>query len=369
MNQDKELISIEGQAITRIEFRNQPVITFRMIDQLHERPETTARQTFNRNKERFIENEDFFYITYEERGKILPVCETYGQNDRSTQIFLTESGYLLLVKVFNDDRSWKVQRALIKSYFALKSADFGQNLSQIQQTLGKDRLVLPDKRELDGLVRREVRRIVTGDGTIDNIYGFDGGTMGIIEKDGGKFVAIQSVCEELDLDWESQRQLLEKDPVLNSKMATLSTTAKDGKQVEIVCLPIVHLNGWLFRIDASQYKGTRRAKLLRYQRECYQILFNHYFDEDIRFSNSLIEQHLTENRRILRKERLLMAEEQKLERLAMREARRIDAGETTIFDLSGTHRFMVAVFEALDKIAVKRLTPTSKKTRLKKELC
>ena len=35
-------------------------------------------------------------------------------------VFLTETGYLMLVKVFDDDLSWQVQRQLVRRYFAAK---------------------------------------------------------------------------------------------------------------------------------------------------------------------------------------------------------------------------------------------------------
>ncbi|MBU0994855.1 MAG: ORF6N domain-containing protein [Proteobacteria bacterium] len=165
MRQNQELIQIEDKEISLLEYRSKPVITLRMVDELHERPESTARQSFNRNKERFIENEDYFFLPYEEWEKFLPVYETYGQNNRSSQIFLTQSGYLLLVKVFNDDLSWKIQRALVKSYFTIKTA---HTLSQSQQTMRKERLFLTEKRRFEKLVEAETRRIFNGESKIED---------------------------------------------------------------------------------------------------------------------------------------------------------------------------------------------------------
>ena len=128
MDKYEGLINIEGHKIKRIEFKNQSVVTFRMVDELHQRPESTARQAFNRNKGRFIENEDYFYLPYDEWKDFSGVCETYasknenqvednfsgvhimdGSKNHYHQIFLTQSGYLLLAKAFNDDLAWKIQ--------------------------------------------------------------------------------------------------------------------------------------------------------------------------------------------------------------------------------------------------------------------
>lgn len=108
-----ELIKINNKEIAVKEYSSQRVITFKEIDELHERPEGTARQTFNRNKERFAEGRDYF------------VCQTYeaakmGYTAPNGMNFITESGYLMLVKPFNDDLSWTVQRQLVDTYFKAK---------------------------------------------------------------------------------------------------------------------------------------------------------------------------------------------------------------------------------------------------------
>ncbi len=93
-----------------------------MIDELHERPEGTARKSFNRHKKRLVANEDFFDVPYKEWSRITAVHERDGGDagQRNNMIFLTESGYLMIVKPFGDDLAWKVQRALVRNYFAAR---------------------------------------------------------------------------------------------------------------------------------------------------------------------------------------------------------------------------------------------------------
>lgn len=96
------------------EFEGKRVVTFKDVDELHQRPEGTARVTFNRHKKRFVEGEDFF------------VCESYeaekmGFTAPNGLTLLTESGYLMLVKPFSDDLSWEVQRQLVNIYFRAKN--------------------------------------------------------------------------------------------------------------------------------------------------------------------------------------------------------------------------------------------------------
>lgn len=57
----------------------------------------------------------------------------------------------------------------------------------------------------------------------------------------------------------------------------LSTSvAADGKMREMLCLPVKYVFGWLFRIDSRNVKEEARENLLRYQNQCYDILYNYF---------------------------------------------------------------------------------------------
>lgn len=98
-------------------YNGQRVVTFKDIDTVHERPEGTARKRFADNRERFIEGTDYFVVT----PKILEESQKsekrtsgiYEVNPRGTA-FITESGYLMIVKSFTDDLAWTVQRKLVE---------------------------------------------------------------------------------------------------------------------------------------------------------------------------------------------------------------------------------------------------------------
>lgn len=129
-------IVVEGVELDRILYRGQPVLTLPQIDNVHQRPDGTARKTFNRNRNRFVLEEDFFEVPYEEWSKILTVRLTDDQRPdrkggrRGSLIMLRKSGYLLLVKPMNDDRAWFVQRELVKSYFELEEIKRGAGASR-----------------------------------------------------------------------------------------------------------------------------------------------------------------------------------------------------------------------------------------------
>ena len=54
------LIKINNKDLQIKEFKKQRVVTFKDIDMVHERTDGTAKRNFSENKERFIENIDYF---------------------------------------------------------------------------------------------------------------------------------------------------------------------------------------------------------------------------------------------------------------------------------------------------------------------
>lgn len=104
-------LHIAGIALTPVEHQSRRVMTLAMIDQVHQRPDGTARRNFNSNKGRLIEGEDYF-VRNSSEARDLGVTAPNGL------VLLTESGYSMLVKSFTDDLAWDVQRQLVKSYFA-----------------------------------------------------------------------------------------------------------------------------------------------------------------------------------------------------------------------------------------------------------
>lgn len=106
-------------------YQGQRVVTFKDIDAVHERPEGTADRNFRENKDKFIQNEDYFCLSkshnHEIRGLEIP--------NRGITV-VTEQGYLMLVKSFTDDLAWDVQRQLVKSYFRKKQPLYWQETRQ-----------------------------------------------------------------------------------------------------------------------------------------------------------------------------------------------------------------------------------------------
>lgn len=114
---NNQLIKINNTDLLVKEFKGQRVVTFKDIDMLHERVEGTAKRNFNENKEHLIKDIDYFEVRQSDvqRNEI----RTLEIPNRGIT-FLTESGYLMLVKSLQDDLAWKVQRELVNNYFRVK---------------------------------------------------------------------------------------------------------------------------------------------------------------------------------------------------------------------------------------------------------
>ena len=110
------------------------------------------------------------------------------------------------------------------------------------------------------------------------VFKFENADLQIVREPSGRIlVVMKPICEALGIDWSTQREIIKQDPVLNSVMGIMPTTGADGKQYEMFCLPLDYLNGWLFKINANRYKGDdRREVIIRYQRECYRVLADHF---------------------------------------------------------------------------------------------
>ena len=52
------------------------------------------------------------------------------------------------------------------------------------------------------------------------------------ERTGVVYIPCKPICEAIGMDWDSQRQKIQQDEVLNSVAVQITVTANDGKQRE-----------------------------------------------------------------------------------------------------------------------------------------
>ena len=140
-----ELVKIENKELTVKEWNGQRVVTAWDIAELHEKAVNDVTKNFKNNKEKFILGEDYFIINKNDISeRKISVQDFIPNNVKSIPLF-TESGYLMLVKTFNDDLSWKIQRILIKSYFKIK--ELAENNFKVPKTFKEALLLAVEQQE------------------------------------------------------------------------------------------------------------------------------------------------------------------------------------------------------------------------------
>ena len=88
---------------------------------------------------------------------------------------------------------------------------------------------------------------------------------------GEVFIPIRPVCDNLGVTLAGQRERINRDPVLSEEVTSISVTLTQQAR-EMICLPLKFIPGWLFGINANRVKPVIRERLIRYQRECYDVL-------------------------------------------------------------------------------------------------
>ena len=113
-------IVIFNKEIEIKEYNGERVITAYDIAELHGRDVKVINQQFNNNRNKFVENEDYFVANRNLIHKLKSLTLVNNLQNLKEIILFTDTGYLLLTKTFNDELSWKIQRELVKAYFKLK---------------------------------------------------------------------------------------------------------------------------------------------------------------------------------------------------------------------------------------------------------
>lgn len=96
-----------------------------------------------------------------------------------------------------------------------------------------------------------------------------------VVKDDKRYIVPKQICQNLDIDWEGQRQKIQRDSVLSQGACVIKVPTPGGQQ-EAMCLPIEYLNGWLFGIDDSRVKPEIRDTVIAYKKECYLVLYEYF---------------------------------------------------------------------------------------------
>lgn len=107
------------------------------------------------------------------------------------------------------------------------------------------------------------------------VISFHGSELITLKVDDVIYTAVRPIVEALGLSWGSQQRKLE-----NSKEKFncyhMTTVAQDGKNREMLCIPIKKLNGWLFGLNPNKVRADLKERLENYQEECFLALWDYW---------------------------------------------------------------------------------------------
>ena len=110
-----------------------------------------------------------------------------------------------------------------------------------------------------------------------NVAIVNGISLQVLQDEREQLVAVKPVCEILGVDFSAQRAKLKEHPIFGSTMVLSTTVGADGKEREMVCIPLQFFPGWLFSINPDNVKEEARERLIEYQLECNKVLFDYFF--------------------------------------------------------------------------------------------
>lgn len=85
-------------------------------------------------------------------------------------------------------------------------------------------------------------------------------------------VPIRPICQALGVSIPDQRKKLKAHPILSSVLRLAPMNGADGKQYEMLCLPLKYAIGWVFTIQPNNIRPESRDRLIAAQKKCYEAL-------------------------------------------------------------------------------------------------
>ncbi|MCW9716751.1 phage antirepressor N-terminal domain-containing protein [Avibacterium sp. 21-594] len=104
---------------------------------------------------------------------------------------------------------------------------------------------------------------------------FLGKEITLVDNNGIAYVAMREIVEGIGLEWSRQhKKLVNQSQKFNC--VHMTTVAQDGKNREMLCMPIKKLNGWLFSINPNKVRADLKTRLEEYQEECFLALWDYW---------------------------------------------------------------------------------------------
>ena len=95
-------------------------------------------------------------------------------------------------------------------------------------------------------------------------------------EQGEVLIPIRPICDALGVNSNGQIEKIKSDPILGATDKLSLSVGPDGRQREMVCLPLQYVFGWLFTINPGNVDERAKEAVKRYRLECYDALYNHF---------------------------------------------------------------------------------------------
>jgi hypothetical protein len=103
-----------------------------------------------------------------------------------------------------------------------------------------------------------------------NFLQFNNTNIVFTDVNGVTYVAIKPICIALNVDYSAQLKRLKKHPILAPEYAILPIQVGDFQGRDYTCIPEKFVYGWIFAMTSNS------EGLIEYQKECYNLLYNHF---------------------------------------------------------------------------------------------
>ncbi len=113
---------------------------------------------------------------------------------------------------------------------------------------------------------------------------FYGSDLYVVNYNGEPYVPMKPIVDGMGLAWQSQLEKLKQR--FKSTVTEIVIVAADGKNRDMSCLALRKLAGWLATISPNKVKASIRDKVIRYQEECDDVLYEYWTTGEVKKKES-----------------------------------------------------------------------------------
>ncbi|MEN3257542.1 phage antirepressor N-terminal domain-containing protein [Sodalis endosymbiont of Spalangia cameroni] len=103
---------------------------------------------------------------------------------------------------------------------------------------------------------------------------FHGNSLYVVSYNGEPYTPMKPIVEGIGMVWAAQFVKLKQR--FASTVSEIEMVADDGKARKMLCLPLRKLAGWLQTINPNKVKPEIRDKVVQYQEECDDVLYEYW---------------------------------------------------------------------------------------------